>query len=136
MFNPDTTAASLAASLYMPSLETAARSLKVALITAPVHSDAEIEMAITALGREPGGGTTKGVYPVDAVGEQAAVSGKVRLRIGRRYVVSGGRRYDRRAMRQHECIPRDDKAASRLAPKGRDGRFDLFVAMNGRRDRF
>jgi len=56
MFNPDTTAASLAASLYMPSLETAARSLKVALITAPVHSDAEIEMAITALGREPGGG--------------------------------------------------------------------------------
>src|SRR6516225_8825642 len=33
MFNPNTTAASLAASLYMPSLETAARSLKVALIT-------------------------------------------------------------------------------------------------------
>ena len=56
MFNPETSAASLAASLYMPSLETAARSLKVALITAPVHSDAEIEMAITALGREPGGG--------------------------------------------------------------------------------
>ena len=56
MFNPDTTAASLAASLYMPSLETAARSLKVALITAPVHSDAEIETAITTLAREPGGG--------------------------------------------------------------------------------
>ena len=40
----------------MPSFETAARSLKVALITAPVHSDAEIETAIMALGREPGGG--------------------------------------------------------------------------------
>ena len=40
----------------MPSLETAARSLKVALITAPVHSDGEIETAVTALGREPGGG--------------------------------------------------------------------------------
>jgi putative ABC transport system substrate-binding protein len=40
----------------MPSLETAARSLKVLLIPAPVHSDAEIETAITALGREPGGG--------------------------------------------------------------------------------
>ena len=40
----------------MPSLETAARSLKVALITAPVHSDVEIDTAITALGREPGGG--------------------------------------------------------------------------------
>jgi putative ABC transport system substrate-binding protein len=52
MFNPDIRAAST----YMPSLEAAARSLKVALITAPVHSDAEIEAAIIALGREPGGG--------------------------------------------------------------------------------
>jgi putative ABC transport system substrate-binding protein len=40
----------------MPSLETAARSLKVVPITAPVHSDVEIDTAITALGREPGGG--------------------------------------------------------------------------------
>jgi putative ABC transport system substrate-binding protein len=52
MFNPDTSPASA----YMPSLETAARSLKVAPIIAPVHSDAEIETAIIALGREPGGG--------------------------------------------------------------------------------
>jgi putative ABC transport system substrate-binding protein len=52
MFNPDT----LPVSTFMPSLETAARSLKVVLITAPVLADAEIEMAITALGREPGGG--------------------------------------------------------------------------------
>jgi putative ABC transport system substrate-binding protein len=40
----------------MPSFETAARSLKVVPITVPVHSDEEIETAITALGREPGGG--------------------------------------------------------------------------------
>jgi putative ABC transport system substrate-binding protein len=40
----------------MPSFETAARSLKVVPITAPVRSDAEIETAIVALGREPGGG--------------------------------------------------------------------------------
>ena len=40
----------------MPSLETAARSLKVVLITAPVHSEVEIETAIIALGRERGGG--------------------------------------------------------------------------------
>jgi putative ABC transport system substrate-binding protein len=52
MFNPDT----LTASAYMPSLETAARSLKVVPITAPVQSDAEIETAIIALGREPGSG--------------------------------------------------------------------------------
>ena len=52
MFNPDTSPASA----YMPSLETAARSLKVEPITAAVHDDVEIEAAITALGREPGGG--------------------------------------------------------------------------------
>src|SRR5262249_54592395 len=52
MFNPDTAPVST----YMPSLETAARSLKIAPITAPVHGDVEIETAITALGREPGGG--------------------------------------------------------------------------------
>ena len=52
MFNPDTAPASS----FMPSLETAARSLKVVPIIAPVHSDVEIETAITALGREPGGG--------------------------------------------------------------------------------
>jgi putative tryptophan/tyrosine transport system substrate-binding protein len=43
-------------SIYMPSFETAARSLKVAPISALVHNDVEIETAITALGREPGGG--------------------------------------------------------------------------------
>jgi putative ABC transport system substrate-binding protein len=52
MFNPDTAPASA----YIPSLERAARSLKVVPIIAPVHSDAEIETAIIALGREPGGG--------------------------------------------------------------------------------
>jgi putative ABC transport system substrate-binding protein len=40
----------------MPSFEAAARSLKVTPIIASVHSDAEIETAIIALGREPGGG--------------------------------------------------------------------------------
>jgi putative ABC transport system substrate-binding protein len=52
MFNPDTSTAST----FMPSLETASRSLKVAPIIAPVHSDVEIETAISALGREPRGG--------------------------------------------------------------------------------
>jgi putative ABC transport system substrate-binding protein len=52
MFNPDTALVST----FMPSFETATRSLKVVPITAPVHSDLEIETAIIALGREPGGG--------------------------------------------------------------------------------
>ena len=53
MFNPDINPVS---AYFMPSFETAARSLKVEPITAPVHSDVEIETAISALGREPGGG--------------------------------------------------------------------------------
>jgi len=52
MFNPDTAPVSV----YMPSFETAARSLKVVPIIAPVHSDVEIEAAIIAVRREPGGG--------------------------------------------------------------------------------
>jgi putative tryptophan/tyrosine transport system substrate-binding protein len=52
IFNPNTAPVSV----YMPSLEKAARLLKVALIISPVHSDVEIETAIIALGREPGGG--------------------------------------------------------------------------------
>src|SRR6516164_6173831 len=52
IFNPDT----VTASAYMPSVETAARSLKIVPIIAPVHSEVEIETAIIALGREPGGG--------------------------------------------------------------------------------
>jgi putative ABC transport system substrate-binding protein len=52
MFNPDTAPVSV----YMSSFETAARSLKVAPIMTPVHSEVEIETAINALGREPGGG--------------------------------------------------------------------------------
>jgi putative ABC transport system substrate-binding protein len=53
MFNIDTSPASF---FNMPLLETAARSLKVVPITAPVHSDVEVETAINAVGREPGGG--------------------------------------------------------------------------------
>jgi putative ABC transport system substrate-binding protein len=52
IFNPDL----LPTSLYVPSFETAARSLKLISIIAPVHSDLEIEAAVVALGREPGGG--------------------------------------------------------------------------------
>jgi putative tryptophan/tyrosine transport system substrate-binding protein len=51
MFNPDTAPVSA-----LPSLEAAARTLKVEPNTALVHSDLEIEAAIVALGREPGGG--------------------------------------------------------------------------------
>jgi putative ABC transport system substrate-binding protein len=53
MFNPDT--APYVRSYYLPVFETTARLLSVVPIVAPVHSDAEIETVITALGRESGG---------------------------------------------------------------------------------
>jgi putative tryptophan/tyrosine transport system substrate-binding protein len=51
MFNPDT-----APSALMPSLEMAARLLKVVPIITHVHREVEIEAAMIALEREPGGG--------------------------------------------------------------------------------
>jgi putative tryptophan/tyrosine transport system substrate-binding protein len=51
MFNPDTAPVSA-----LPSLETAARSLKTVPTIAAVHSDEEVETTIMALGRERGGG--------------------------------------------------------------------------------
>jgi putative ABC transport system substrate-binding protein len=54
MFNPDT--ATYVRSYFLPSFESAARSLNVESVAAPVHGEAEIEQVITSLGREPGGG--------------------------------------------------------------------------------
>ena len=54
MFNPDT--APGGGSYFLGSFEAAARSLSIDLITAAVRSDADIESAIAALGRKPGGG--------------------------------------------------------------------------------
>jgi putative ABC transport system substrate-binding protein len=70
MFNPDMVIPGTGT--YVPSFEMAARSLKVVPINAPVHSDIEIETAITALGREPGSGLF--VMPdVFAVGHRASI---------------------------------------------------------------
>src|SRR5262249_27811550 len=52
MFNPD----NAPVSAYIPSLDAAGPSLKVLAINSPVNNDVEIETAIIALGREPGGG--------------------------------------------------------------------------------
>jgi putative ABC transport system substrate-binding protein len=54
MFNPET--APGGGSYFLPSFERAARSLDVATVTAEVRSKAEIETAISTLGRESGGG--------------------------------------------------------------------------------
>jgi hypothetical protein len=67
MFNPDFPVAST----YMPSLETAARSLKVEPITAPVYSDAEIETAITA----PGSAAAGGIALINSIGNLGGFAG-------------------------------------------------------------
>ena len=74
MFNPDIAVASA----YMPSFETAARSLKVVPIIAPVHGDVEIETAIKDLGREPGGGLVVIGDPFTLVHRAPIISAAVR----------------------------------------------------------
>jgi putative ABC transport system substrate-binding protein len=54
MFNPDT--APYVPSYYLPSFDAAARSFMMVSSVVPVHTDAEIEMVMTSLGREPKGG--------------------------------------------------------------------------------
>jgi putative tryptophan/tyrosine transport system substrate-binding protein len=53
MFNPDTTPFYPA---FLRELEAANKSLAVELSASPVHDEAEVEAAITALAREPSGG--------------------------------------------------------------------------------
>jgi putative ABC transport system substrate-binding protein len=84
MFNPDTSAVSA----YMPSLETAARSFKVVPIMAPVRSDAEIETAIIALGREPGGGLVVTPGAFTAVHRRQIISAAARNNVPAVYTLS------------------------------------------------
>jgi hypothetical protein len=74
MFNPDTSAASI----YVPSFETAARSLKVLPIIAPVHTEVEIETALIAMGREPGGSLVVPGDPFTAVHRALIISAAAR----------------------------------------------------------
>jgi putative tryptophan/tyrosine transport system substrate-binding protein len=74
MFNPDTAPVSA----FMPSLETAARSLKVVPIPGPVHRDVEIETALIALGREPRGGLVVMPDTFTAVHRVAIISAAAR----------------------------------------------------------
>jgi putative ABC transport system substrate-binding protein len=82
MFNPDMPNGSA----YMLSFEAAARSLNVTPIPAPVHSDVEIETAIIALGREPGGGLV--VIPDVFIHRAAIISAAARNNIPAVYYLS------------------------------------------------
>jgi putative ABC transport system substrate-binding protein len=80
MFDPATNPVSI----YMPSFETAARSLKVALISAPVHDDVEIETAIIALGRETG----RGLVALDTIHRAPIISAAARNNVPAVYNLS------------------------------------------------
>ena len=56
LFNPDPDPDPVTPLAYRPFLETAGQSFKVEPIITSVRSVAEVEAAITALGRESGGG--------------------------------------------------------------------------------
>jgi putative tryptophan/tyrosine transport system substrate-binding protein len=53
LFNPGTAAPT---QFYLPSIQAAAQSLDVVVTNAPIHAKDEIEVAIAALARDPGGG--------------------------------------------------------------------------------
>ena len=91
IFNPDT--APGRGLYYLPSFEAAARSLKVEPITAPVHSDAEIEAAVTSLASESGGGLV--------------VIGDVFLVAHRRSIISAATRTNLPAIYFHASFARD-----------------------------
>ena len=117
MFNPDT----IAASAYLPPFETVARSLKVASIIAPVHSDVEIETAIIALGRETRGGLVackmlwlmhpcSSDWPIKAMTFRRASSRRLkRSPRNKRPISKNGGRFSR------PRISRENKSGSRLA---------------------
>jgi hypothetical protein len=143
MFNPDV----FPASTYIPSLEAAARSLKVVPIIAPVHSDVEIETAIIALGREPGGGfvavpdlfmlahraaiilaaarhNVPAIYTVSEAARDGGLLSYARGRRGRRIRCLGARTRDRSSLDAAPCARqtgegfRDKAVALKLARHG------------------
>jgi hypothetical protein len=69
-------------------------------------------------------------------GHKSRYGGQVRIEHdgGSLEVGSDPRRYDPRPMHDRPCIPHDEEAATRLAPKRDYRRFDFYVAMNGRSD--
>jgi putative ABC transport system substrate-binding protein len=86
MFNPDIYPG--ATNTYAPSFETAARSLKVEPIVAPVRNDVEIETAIIALGRESGSGLVAMSDPFMTAHRAPIISAAARNNVPAAYTLS------------------------------------------------
>ena len=71
MFNPDTYPYY---KIHLRSFETVARALSLELVVAPVHSPAEIDESVAALGRQPGSALLVTPDPFTVVHRALAVS--------------------------------------------------------------
>jgi putative tryptophan/tyrosine transport system substrate-binding protein len=90
MFNPDT--APYVYSYYLPAFETAARSLKIEPITAPVRSDAEIEAVIELLARKPDSGLVTMADAFMFAHRRFIISTATRAKVPAIHAVSGAAR--------------------------------------------
>jgi len=108
MYNPQTSPAG-----YLPSLRSAATTLRVELTEAPVRDDGEIERVITAMSERPGGGLTvmADVFMAAHRAPIIALAARHRLPVmypRRIYVMDGGPREGRPALfvlHDNECQP-------------------------------
>lgn len=91
VFNPQTAPYT---DLYMRSIEAAARSSAVDIATFKVHNDAEIEDAVTSVGRQPGGGLIVMTDAFTSVHRKTIINLAARLSVPAmypyRYYVSDG----------------------------------------------
>jgi putative tryptophan/tyrosine transport system substrate-binding protein len=86
MFNPQT--APYAEEIYLPSMETAAKKLGVKQLKALVYREADIEEAISALGREPGSGLIAMTDSFMTVHRKAVIELTTRNKLPLMYFVS------------------------------------------------
>jgi putative ABC transport system substrate-binding protein len=112
MFNPDL----FPISSFMPSFETAARSLKVEPIIARVHSDGEIEAAIIAIGREPKGGLVVNLDVFTNAHRVPIISAAARNNVPAVYWDS------RHLCRSHPARRKAGRSAGAVSDQVRDGR--------------
>jgi putative ABC transport system substrate-binding protein len=92
MFNPDVEPASVA---FASSAEAAATTFAVEHIFAPIYEAAEIEVAMTMLGREPGGGLILPPNDFTSVHQQLIIALAARYRLptiygARQFTAAGG----------------------------------------------
>jgi putative ABC transport system substrate-binding protein len=86
MFNPQT--APYTEELYLPSMETAAKNLGVKQLKSLVYREADIEEAVSGLGREPGSGLIAMTDSFMTVHRKAVIELSIQNKLPLMYYVS------------------------------------------------